>query len=432
MNRLEDIPPGLRDDLSTKTIMVVDNGLFVEISKTLAKTFKRVLLYVRWEGSFPKSNQYVIGQGIEGVERVYNIYEYIDEVDIFCFPDIYDGQLQLHLESLGKLVFGGRMAEEMELYRHAMKEHMKKVGLYVTNYEIVTGVDNLIDYLKQHPNVFVKQNITRGDFETFHSKNYLLIEPVVEELSHKLGAIRHTKEFIVEDAYDNAVETGMDCYCIDGQFPSRTLAGIEVKDCGYVGKMVNYSKLPECITDFNDKMSSTMKDFGYKGFFSTEIRVSKKLPPYMLDFCARAGSPPNELYQYMYKNLAEIIWYGAKGILIDPITEHKYGVECLIHSAWSDMNWQAISFPKKYRDNIKLRNACVVNGRYYCAPQSSGLVEMGAVVTTGNTLKEAIDEMHKIAETVEGHYIEIKLDSLDKAQEEFDKLKEMNIDILGA
>ena len=132
----------------------------------------------------------------------------------------------------------------------------------------------------------------------------------------------------------------------------------------------------------------------------------------------------------MYKNLAEIIWYGAKGILIDPVTEHKFGVECLIHSSWSDNNWQAVNFPKKYRDNIKLRNACVVNGRYYCAPQSSGLVEMGAVVTTGNTLKEAVEKAHEIAETVEGHYIDIKLDSLDKAQEEFDKLEEMGIKIL--
>lgn len=430
MNSLEDIPEGLRDDLSTKTVMVVDNGLFVEIAKTLSKSFKQVLYYCRWEGAFPKSNQYVIGQGIEGVKRVYNIFEYFDEVDCFVFPDIYDGQLQLHLESLGKLVFGGRMGEEMELFRHAMKEHMKKIGLYVTPYEIVTGVDDLIEYLKEHPNVYVKQNVTRGDFETFYSKNYLLIEPVIEQLSHSLGAIRHTKEFIVEDAYDDAVETGMDCYCINGQYPSNTLAGVEVKDAGYVGCMMDYDKLPECITDFNYKMADTMKDFGYKGFFSTEIRVSEKLPPYMVDMCSRAGSPPNELYQLLYLNLAEIIWYGAKGIMIDPITEHKYGVEALIHSSWSDHNWQAITFPKKYRDNIKLRNACVVNGRYYCAPQSSGLVEMGAIVATGDTLKEAIEKAKEIAETIEGHYIEIKLDSFDKAQEEFDKLSDMGINIL--
>ena len=430
MNKVEDLPEGLRDDLSTKTVMVIDNGLFVEIAKTLSKSFKRVLYYCRWEGSFPRTNQYVIGKGIEGVEWVDNIFEFYEDVDLFVFPDIYYGQLQLFLEREGKLVFGGRMGEQCELYRHSMKEHQKKLGLYVTDYNVVVGIDNLITYLKEHPNVYVKQNVTRGDFETFYSKSYNLIEPVIQELSHKLGAIRETKEFIVEDAYDNAVETGMDCYCIDGFYPSRTLAGIEVKDCGYVGRMIDYEKLPECITDFNTKMADTFKDFGYRGFFSTEIRVSEKLPPYMVDFCARAGSPPSELYQLMYTNLADIVWYGAKGIVIDPVTEHKFGVEALLHSAWSDNNWQKVEFPKKYRDNIKLRNACVVNGHYYCAPQSSGLVEMGAIVATGDTLKEAIDKAKEIAESVEGHYIECKLDSFDKAQEEFDKLAQMGIKIL--
>lgn len=430
MNTVEDIPEGLIDDLSTKTVMVIENGLFVEIAKTLSKSFKRVLYYCRWESAFPRSNQFVIGQGIEGIERVHNIFEYIDEVDLFVFPDIYDGQLQLHLESLGKLVFGGRMGEETELYRDKMKEHMKKLGLYITPYKVVTGIDDLRDYLLDNPNVYVKQNVTRGDFETFYSKSYNLIEPVIDDLEHSLGAIKHTKEFIVEDAYDEAVETGMDCYCIDGKYPSKTLCGIEIKDCGYVGRFTKYEKIPECITDFNEKMSETMKEFGYKGFFSTEIRVSEKLPPYMVDMCARAGSPPNELYQLMYTNLADIIWYGSKGILIDPIVEHKFGVEALIHSAWSDMNWQAIDFPKKYRDNIKLRNACMVNGRYYCAPQKSGLVEIGAIVACGDTLQEAIDKAKEIASTVEGHYIEIKLDSFDRAQEEFDKLEDMGVKIL--
>ena len=116
--------------------------------------------------------------------------------------------------------------------------------------------------------------------------------------------------------------------------------------------------------------------------------------------------------------------------MIDPITEYKFVVEALIHSSWSDMNWQAVSFPKKYRDNIKLRNACVVDGRYYCAPQSSGLVEMGAVVACGNTLQEAIDKAKEIADTIEGHYIEIKTDSFDRAQEEFKKLSDMGVNII--
>lgn len=789
----------MKDDLSKKTVMVIDNGLFTELAKTLSSSFKKVYYTCRWKSAFPKSEQYVIGYGIEGIERVDDIWDKFDEVDLFVFPDIYDGSLQLHLESLGKLVFGGKLGEQMELYRDSMKEHMKKLGLYVTPYKVIKSIQKLREYLKENPNVWVKQNVTRGDFEcvddqteiftdegwkyfselnkkekvltmnpetlesefvkpshyfesfyegdmysvetdkvsmlttplhkyfvrhgaksklrykkisdlkprlkkedsyfnipigfkwngntpteytvretfshthksgdktfemktwlkflawfisegsctfkgykktkhcvtisqclnknpekyaeiesvlkemgynyqiegkigfsiynkslfyelkktcyeqtecdncgkltscchsklipdyvkglspelievfistyvkgdgylskskwgyerrfctssetlahdiqelimkmgkvarlltvgkkgdvriykdrkfinradqfeirelksinstvksknitivnysgfiydvtvepyhsilvrrnnkycwtgnTFYSKNYDLVEPVLDELEHKLGAVKYIKEFIVEDAYDDAVETGLDCYCIDGEYPSQTLAGVEIKDCGYCGVIVPYKKLPEQITDYNEKISQTMKDFGYRGFFSTEIRVSSKLPPYMVDKCARCGSPPSELYQIMYKNLAEIVWYGAKGELVDPEFNHKFGVEALIHSAFADQNWQAISFPKKYRNNIKLRNACCIEGKYYCAPQKTGLVEIGAVVATGDTLEEAIAEAKKIAETVEGHYIEVKIDSFDKAQEEFKKLSDIGIKIL--
>lgn len=430
MNTVEDIPEGLRDDLSTKTVLCWDNGLFIDLCAELGKVFKVVYYFMPWVSGFPKSNQYVVGMGIDGITRVHDFFDYVDEADLILFPDVYMGDLQNYLEQQGKMVFGCKKGEEMELLRDKMKEHMKKLGLYVTPYKKITGLAALREYIKKHDNVYVKQNITRGDFESFFSKNYRIIEPVLDELEHNLGAVKYIKEFIVEDAYDDAVETGTDLYCSDGQYPTKIMCGVEIKDCGYVSKFMPYDKIDKRITDFNVAISETMKDFGYRGFFSTEIRISKNKEPYMLDFTSRCGSPPNELYQLMFTNLAEIVWYCAKGIIIDPIVEHKFGVEALIHSSWADKNWQEIHFPEKYRNNIKLRNACKINGHYYCAPQHVGLPEIGAVVALGNTLKEAIELAKEIASTVEGHYIDIKLDSFDKAQEEFDKLEEMGIKIL--
>jgi predicted RNase H-like HicB family nuclease len=150
----------------------------------------------------------------------------------------------------------------------------------------------------------------------------------------------------------------------------------------------------------------------------------------MVDFCARAGSPPNELYQLMYKNLAEIIWYGAQGFLIDPIVEHKFGVEVLIHSSWADGNWQAVEIPKKFRENIKFRNACYMNGKYYCVPQSVGLPEIGAIVAEGDSMEETIDKIKEIAEAVKGYYLEVKVESIDKALDEFKKLEEFGVKII--
>ena len=437
MNKVEDVALADRVDLGEIDCIIVDNGLFISIGQVLSKTFKSVGYWAPWTSAFPKSNQWVIGYGLEGINRIYDLFDHINNIPedkikttLFIFPDVYFGSLNIHLESLGFPCFGGKMGQEMELLRHKMKEHMKKLGLYVTNYEVIKGTESLREYIKEHPNVYVKINETRGDTETFFAKDYRTIEPVLDELDWKLGAVKYIKEFIVEDAYDDAVETGMDTYCIRGNYPTKSLVGVEIKDLGYIGKFLEYDKIPECITDFNEKISSTMLDFDYRGFFSTEIRVSKDRSPFMLDFCARAGSPPSELYTLMYTNLAEIVYYGALGYVIDPIVEHKFGAEALIHSSWADKNWQEVYFPSKYKDNVKLRNACKINGRYYCAPQHVGLAEIGAVVAVGDTLQEAIDECKKIAEKVTGHYIDIKLDSFDKANEEFEKLSKMGIKIL--
>jgi phosphoribosylamine-glycine ligase len=430
MPTIKDVPLGQLVNLKEKVAIVYDNGLFVEIAKTLSKSFKKVYYYMPWKNGFPKSNQYIVGEGIEGIDRIQNFWDYVDKADIVIFPDIYDGDLQLELVKQGKLVWGGRKGEEMELYRDRMKKFMKMLGLYVTPFTVLKGLDALREHLKENDNVWVKQNVTRGDFETFCSKSYQVIEPVLDELEHNLGRSKFIKEFIVEDALDDAVETGVDLYTIDGNFPTETLVGIEVKDLGYVGKILPYSEISPKVTDFNDKIKPALKEYGYRGFMSTEIRVSKDKPPYMVDFCARAGSPPNELYQLMYKNLAEIIWYGACGILIDPITTKKYGVEALIHSSWADRNWQAITFPAKYRDNIKLRNAVKINGLYYAVPQAVGLPEIGAVVTEGDSIEEAVDKAREIAESIEGHYIEVKIDSINVALEQFKQLEEFGVKIL--
>lgn len=430
MNKVTDIPLNERDDLSTKTALCWDNGLFIDFCATLGKTFKKVYFFMPWVNAFPKSNQYIVGEGIDGIERIHDFFDYVDKADIIIFPDVYMGDLQVYLEKQGKLVWGCRYGEDLELLRDEMKEHMADLGLYVTPWKKVIGLDALRSYLKEHDNVFVKQNTVRGDFESFHSLNYKLIEPVLDELEHSLGAVKLIKEFIVEDAYDNAVETGTDLYTVDGKYPSKIITGCEIKDCGYVSRFLDYDKIDKRLTDFNDAISGTMEQCGYRGFFSTEIRISKDKKPYMLDFTARLGSPPNELYQNVFTNLADIVWYGAKGYVIDPVVEYEYAVEAMIHSSWADKNWQAIFFPEKYRQNIKLRNACKIKGEYYVVPQHVGLPEIGAVVGLGHTLQEAIDMAKKIADTIEGHYIEIKLDSFDRAQEEFDKLEEMGVKIL--
>src|ERR1700734_2404600 len=127
MATINDIPVGNLVNLKEKTAIVHDNGLFIEIAITLSKYFKKVYYYMPWKNGFPKSNQYIVGEGMEGIEVIHNFWDYKDKADIFIFPDIYDGDVQMELLRQNKLVWGSRKGEDMELLRDGMKNYMKSV-----------------------------------------------------------------------------------------------------------------------------------------------------------------------------------------------------------------------------------------------------------------------------------------------------------------
>lgn len=409
--------------------MVYDYGTFVGLAERLGRDFGKVYYYSPWKSSFPQKKFTLIGDGVPNVERVNEFFDYIDDVDIFVFPDVSDGDLQLHLESIGCKVWGSRKGEELELERVSMKKLIKKLDLPLGKYEVVKGTENLRKYLKEHENVWIKIDTFRGDFETFKSLNYDYIAPKIDEVEINLGAMKDYIEFIIEEDLPDKVELAYDGYTIDGKFPTKSLCGIEIKDLGYVGVCKPYESLPEPVKEFNSKISPILKNYGYKNFFHPEMRVGKDGLGYVIDPCCRCGSPPNEVYQEMFTNLSDIIWNGAHGICIDPEPNGKYAVEVLIHCNWAERNWLPMQFPEKYKNAIKFRNTTVIDGQYYIVPQYLGLPEVGAIITSGDTVEGAMDKINEIAEEVKGFYIDVPSQSLDKANEEIDKLKSFGFNL---
>lgn len=409
-------------NLKSKTALVYDNGVFAELAVTLSKSFGRVIYYCPWTSGMPKSNARLIGSGIDGVERVDDPWSCYDEVDIWVFPDCYESGLQEHLVKHGKRVWGGRSGAELELERPKSKEVSRKLGIDIGPYKVVTGLDALRKHLKANKDQWVKISGTRGDMETFGAPSYEKAEPRLDELEHKLGALKKIMEFTVEEGINDAVETGYDGFCIDGKFPKAAMTGVEVKDEAYLMKTVRWDELPEQVRSVNQKLSPALKRYGYRGFISTEVRCTKDGKAYLIDPCCRAGSPPNELYQVMMENLAEAIWYGAQGTVIEPEFKAKWGAEVLLISEWADENWMHVSFPDKIREFVKLRNFCVIDGEYYVIPQWTGCAEIGAVVALGDTPDQAIENCKKIAEQVEGHLLDKPVDALDVAREQLEKV----------
>jgi len=421
--RIQDLKP-----IGEATCMFIDHGLFISQALRLAQDFKKVYVYTPWETAFPKMTSQV-GLGYEELELVDSIFgPWFDEVDAFVFPDINSGHLQQYLADQGKAVWGCKNGECLELQRRGMKEILNVLDLPVGEFWHVKGMDELRAFLQEHENVYVKIDKWRGTFETFHSPNYKDVEPKLDEVEHKLGPLKHVIEFTIEAALEDKVEVGTDGFIIDGKQPSQLMAGIEVKDLCYVGKFVKYTDLPEPVRRFNDKMEPVFAAYGYRGWMSSEVRIGKDMKPYMIDGCMRSPSPPNELWQLMYENFSEIIYYGAHGILVDPIPAAKYGAEILIHSSWASGNWQPVNIEPEVREFVKLRNSMKINGREYISPMGDGLPEIGAVVGLSDvSIEDAIDEAFKNAEGVSGYYLDIPKASTDTALEQIAKLDELGL-----
>lgn len=274
--------------LSEVKALCCDRGLFVELADRVGRDVASMRYYAPNDSDpWPKWNPSMIGYGYEHLEVVDSFFgPHFEETDLFIFFDTGFGWLQEHLLGLGKMVWGSRTADELELSREFCKRELKAAGLPVGPYEIVQGMEALREHLQSHENVYVKvDSRIRGNCESFFAKNYKLVEPLLDEMEFQLGPLKELISFDVEEALPDRVEIGSDSYCVDGKTPSVHLAGIEVKDCCYAGRILEASKMPQAIQTVDQKMSPVMGRLGYRGLYSTEIRVGKDGIPYMIDFC---------------------------------------------------------------------------------------------------------------------------------------------------
>ena len=412
-------------DFSSKTVCVVDNGIFCDVATTLAQSFGRTLLHIPVPSTMPTSAQLRVGEGLEGVTKIDSLWPHIRDIDLFVFPDLYSGALQQYLSDQGYRVWGSRMAEELELDRDYAKQVCADVGLAVGEYAVITGVDALRTYLQSHDDRYVKISRSRGDFETFHSATYEISEPWIDEIARKLGVLKDSKEFIVEAAIPDAVELAYDGYCVDGQFPSHAMHGIEVKDRGYIGHFEAYDAMPHAVHDINDALAPILAEYQYRNIFAVESRVTPDGTPYVTDFCTRFCNPPSQLAVHMYTNIADIFWHGAEGALVDPVPRDEWGAQVQITSGLSKEQWQIVDFPAHLREHVRLSYPVHRDGRYAVTPDGVALGVVGAVVATGPTMDAAVDRVKAIADEVKGYSLELGLECFDSAAEEFEKLESL-------
>jgi hypothetical protein len=413
-----------------KTVLVYCQPLFVSLAERLARDFGKVYLHVPFSGSFPTMNHGRVGEGLPGVELVDDIFgKHFDKVDLFVFPDLYNAPLQIHLETMGKRVWGARNAEELEIYRELCKEKMEEMGLPVQPWKIIKGVDKLREHLKAHKDQHVKIDRWRGVTETFFAPDYEAVEMKIDAIQNNIGAFKDTLEFIVEDNLPDRVEVGIDTICIDGQYPINTLFGIEAKDCGYIGQMVKWNEIPEPLRRWNEKFAPLFAQYGCRGSVSNEVRIGKDMDPYMVDATIRAPSPPSELWQELFTNLAEMMWEGADGVLVEPEPAGKWGVEVILKSHWAKDNWQPVLYPEEFANQIKLYNCVVIDGKRYVVPQNEDMEEIGAVVGWGETLEAAMEHCKKAGDSIKGYGIKFNMGGAESVNEQIEEMEKIGLKV---
>ena len=413
-------------DTKDVTACVVDHGLFSPLAQKLGQTFKRVLYYSPWEEGFPQLNRCIVGDGYPEIERCDDFWDELADIDLFIFPDIQHSGLQLHLESIGKAVWGSRKGDSLELSREKFHRTLKQLDLDCPKWVSITGLSKLRDHLREHEDRYVKISKYRGLMETWHHATYRQSEPMLDMLAVKLGPAKEHIPFIVVEPVATDLEIGYDGYCIDGQFPSIAIGGgVEIKDSGYLCGIMDASAMPEQITEINDAFGPILGEYRYRNFFSTEIRV-KDDKRFFIDPCCRCPSPATEAQIELYGNLADIVWAGANGECIDPEPTALFAAECVLRAKRTAQQWCVLDVPAKARPWTKFGGSCFIDDQV-CIPPCEDGPEVGWIVGTGDSIQDAIDALKKHVEELGDCPVSADVDALYDAVKEFHEADEKGV-----
>lgn len=370
---------------------VADHGIFYPIAQRLARDFKKVYYWTPTERAFATVKD-IYGDGFDDVERVESLWEVHDEVDLFMFPDIGWRDLQRHLVDDGHPVWGPRDGDLLEISRGKFLEALMQTDLPVPKYVRVEGMTALKAHLVDKTDKWIKISRFRGDWETLHFRDWDQDETTLDIAAVDFGPWKEQIAFYVFDPIETTIEDGYDGWCIDGQWPSLCIHGMECKDKAYLGAFQQYDDLPEQVRKVTDTFGPILGKYGYRGFFSAEVRITKDNESYFIDPTCRAGSPPSQVQTEMIANYGDIIWHGAQGEVVNPEPAAKVGVQAVLCASAGRNNWLAVEIPEQLKQWVKCGSCSQIDGRLVFPTNPDNLHgEIGWLVAVGDSPKEAID-----------------------------------------
>ena len=122
-------------------------------------------------------------------------------------------------------------------------------------------------------------------------------------------------------------------------------------------------------------------------------------------------------------NLAEIVYEGSQGKLVEPKPRAKFCAQIVMKTSTEAEHWQLVRFPKELREFVKLPYSVKIDGEYSVAPYHHGFV--GGVIGFGDSAEEAGDQALEHAAQVEGPGLDYAKDSIKDALDAAKNAEEM-------
>lgn len=371
--------------------LVCDHGRFVPVAQRLARDYRQVFYWSPADTDCPSITRGCIGDGFDNIQRVNSPFEVKEQCDLFVFADVGFSALQKELRSQGKPVWGGFDADKLETNRGLFLNTIKEIGFPTPHFEPVRGITRLREHLREQTDKYIKISRWRGDFETLHWRSWEEDEGLLDYYAFKFGPCKELIMFYVFDPIDTKIEDGVDTWCIDGKLPSICLHAMEAKDKALLGTMVPFKDIPEVVRGVTEEFAPVLAEYGYRQFFSTEVRITQQSQPFFIDPTLRAGSPPHQVQCELIGNYGEVIWHGANGECIDPEPTAEFGVQAIVNHAGEESAWDEVKIPDEIDPWFKCGFACKIDGKL-CIPPGLGSHAMW-LTATGDTIQKAIDNL---------------------------------------
>lgn len=423
----------MNETLSSKTVCVVDSGLFLSLALTVCPKlnpngFGRVLYHTPFDEDHQRVQQVCWGDGFDkfGIERCDDLWKELNNIDLFVFPDNGHMGLQLYLESIGKRVVGSKQGQELEIMRRRFRRLQQGLNMDTPEYVVVPGITELRNYLEPLEDKYIKIDRFRGNFETFHWRNWKQDNGALDKWGVEFGPFKELIPFLVEDAIKTEIEDGGDFFIVDGKTPSHCVIGVEKKDQSYLAFVREYAELDSQIKEVLEPLLPILRERRYRNFLSTEQRKTKS-GNFLTDITTRLGFPSGCCQLKLYENISPMLFYagGGESIPIEPAGE--VCIEVLLHHCGDCDDWRTLSVPNELWPWFNPRECCLEGDTVVFTAQAQGSKCIGSINGIGATVEQAYEHVTENLELLKGQPVTGRLDTIKDLLAEVHQAEEQGI-----